>query len=62
MLMYKYIIDVFLFQPLKSGLKMYLEKLKIKKIPTQGKWTPLPLNPIPYSRGPLCLGTYHMHY
>ena len=47
---------------LKSGLKMHVEKLKIRNFPTQGKWTPLRLDPIPCSLGPLCLGTYHIHY
>ena len=47
---------------LKSGLKMCLEKFKNENLPTRGRWTPLPLDPILYSLGPLCLGTYHIHY
>ena len=47
---------------LKSGLKMCLEKFKNENLPTRGRWTPLPLDPILYSLGPLCLGTYHVCY
>ena len=47
---------------LKSGLKMYLEKLKNKKFSYPEKVDTPSLGPIPYSLGPLCLGTYHIHY
>ena len=34
---------------LKIGLKMHLERLKNQKFSTQGKGTPLPLDPNPHS-------------